>query len=158
MTEEKEKLFSVFAETEDYERPLFLNNLSFGQLIEDIVIPFDKKEPFFIDGKPTERSKIRRIKILRQKERFLTAFEDLHVGLRRGSPEQKKIYADQYHIRLEASMREGGEDVTSQIIQAYNMKIKPSLKDYFKNRPELIESAFKIFLEGLKILRTPGSC
>lgn len=37
----------------------------------------NKKEPFFIDGAPIKRDKIQRLKILRQKGVFRTAFSQL---------------------------------------------------------------------------------
>jgi len=151
-TEEKKDLFAVFAEAEGFETPLILINLTFARLIDDIVFPYEEKEPFFIDGVSISQKALKKLKILRQKERFLTAFEDLHIGLRRGTKEEQKIYGEQYHIRLEAALREGCEDVTSQVIKAFDAKIRPSLKDYLPKREELIQAAYQVFIAGMKIL------
>ncbi len=150
--EEKKELFAVLAEAEGYEKPLILTNLSFARLIDDVVYPFEKKEPFFIDGTPIMREKIRKLKILRQREYFPRLLGELHRGLRRGDIKRQKIYGDQYYIRFEAALRAGCEDVTSQVIKAFDTKIKPKLKDYLPKREELIEAAATFFWEGIKKL------
>jgi len=149
---EKEELFAVFAEAEDNDKPLILLNLSFARLIDDVVFPFEKKEPFFIDGVPLTREKIRKLKILRQGEGFLRSLAWLHRGLSHGDVKRQKTYGDQYFIRFEAAIRTGCEDVTSQVIKAFDTKIKPRLKDYLPNREELIEATAKFFWEGIKTL------
>jgi hypothetical protein len=45
-----------------------------------------------------------------------------------------------------------GEDVTSQVIKAFDFKIKPCLKDYLPKREELIAAAFQVFVESVKAL------
>ena len=152
MNEEKEKLFAVFAEAEEYDRPLILTDLTFARLIDDVVFPFKKKEPFFIDGAPIKREKIRKLKILRQKDHFQYLFYELHRGMHRGDKARQKVFGEQYHTRLEAVLREGCEDVTSQVIKAFNTKIKPNLRDYLPKREELIQAAATFFWEGIKKL------
>ncbi len=150
--EEKKDLYAVLAETKDSERPLILINLNFPRLIDDVVFPYEEDKPFFIDGVPLTRKKITRLKILRQNDSFLTAFHILHHGMKKGDPERQKFFGQQYHVRLEAALREGCEDVTSQIIKAYDEKIKPSLKEYLAKRPELIQAANQAFLTTIKFL------
>lgn len=152
MSEEKKELFAVFAEAEGYDNPLILTDLTFARLIDDVVVPFEKNEPFFIDGAPLKREKIRKLKILHQKEIFPTVLADLLWGMRRLRLELQKIYGEQYYIRLEAALREGTKDVTSQVIKAFNTKIKPSLKNYLPKREELIQAAATFFWEGIKKL------
>jgi hypothetical protein len=152
MSEEKKELFAVFAEVQDFDRPLILTDLTFARLVDDIIFPFENEEPFFIDGVPVSKKKVRMLKILRQKDTFLGLFEDLHITLRRGETERQKTYGQQYHTRLEAILREGCEDVTSQVIKAFDSKIKPHLKDYLPKRKELIEAASAFFWEGVKKL------
>ena len=53
---------------------------------------------------------------------------------------------------VEAILRENSEDVTAQIIKAYDRAIKPSISDYWLKREALIQAAMKIFLEGVKSL------
>lgn len=152
MNEEREKLFAVFAEAAEYDKPLILTNLTFARLIDDILVLFERKKPFFIDGAPINREKIRKLKILRQKDDFPHLFYELHRGMRRGDKARQKIFGDQYHTRLEAVLREGCEDVTSQVIKAFDTKIKPSLRDYLPKREELIQAASTFFWEGIKKL------
>jgi hypothetical protein len=152
MSEEKKELFAVFAEVQDFDKPLILTNLTFARLLDDIVVPFENEEPFFIDGVSADKKKVRMLKILRQKDRFPGLFEDFNFALRRGEIERQKTYGQQYHTRLEAILREGCEDVTSQVIKAFDSKIRPRLKEYLPKRNELIEAASAFFWEGVKKL------
>lgn len=152
MNEDKKELFAVFAEAEGYDKPLILTNLTFARLIDDVVVHFEKEEPFFIDGAPINHKKIHKLKILRQKEHFPRLFYGLHRGMRRGDKAQQKTFGNQYHVRLEAALREGCEDVTSQVIKAFDSEIKPKLKDYLPKREELIQAASTFFWEGIKKL------
>jgi hypothetical protein len=149
-------LFAVFAEVQGFDKPLILTNLTFARLLDDIVVPFENEEPFFIDGVPADKKKVRMLKILRQKDRFPGLFEDFNFALRRGEIERQKTYGQQYHTRLEAILREGCEDVTSQVIKAFDSKIRPRLKEYLPKRNELIEAASAFFWEGVKKLS--GMC
>lgn len=150
--EENKDLYAVFAETEDSIHPLILINLTFARLIDDVVVLYEENKPFFIDGVPLMKEKIKRLKILRQKKFFLNAFHDLHRGIRQGTLERQKTYAQQYHVRLEAALRESCEDVTSQIIKAFDAKIRPSIRKYLEKRPELIQAAYQTFLATIKLL------
>jgi hypothetical protein len=151
-TEEKKELFTVFAEAEGQDKPLILINLTFARLIDDVVIPYEEKKPFIIDGVSITRDRIYRLKILRQKERFRRLFYRLHSSLRRGDKAVQKTVGEQYHVRLEAIIREGCEDVTSQVIKAFDAKIRPRLKDYLPKREELIQAAYQVFIAAMKIL------
>jgi hypothetical protein len=152
MLDSKAELFAVFAEVDGYERPLILTGLTFGRLIDEVILPNEEDKPFFVDGALVDKKKIRRLKILRQKEAFQTAFFDLHHGMRRKDEKIQKLYGEQYHVRLEAALREGCEDVTSQVIKAYAVKVKPNIKKYLPNRSEIIEGAWTFFMEALKKL------
>jgi hypothetical protein len=148
----KEDKFAVFAEAEGFDKPLILLDLTFGRLIDDIVVPFDKGDPFFIDGAPLEKSKIRRIKVLRVQEDFGHKIWELNRGLTKADHQTRKIYGEQYNTRFEHALRSSSEDVTSQVIKAYNQAIKPKIKDYLPKRKELINAAVRIFIEGMKSL------
>ncbi len=81
------------------------------------------------------------------------ALHDLHSSMRtHGVTRIRQLYAEQYHIRLEAILRESGEDVTSQVLKAFDRTIRPSVKDYLPKREELIKAALSLFLEGMKAL------
>jgi hypothetical protein len=69
-----------------------------------------------------------------------------------GEHQTQKIYGDQYETRFEHALRTDAEDVTSQIVKAYNQAVKPKLKDYIPQRGELISAATTIFVEAMKAL------
>lgn len=151
--DDKQESFGVFVEAEGYEKPLILTGLTFARLFDDIVKPFQTDEPMFVDGAPLEKKMIRKIKILSlRRSDFGMAFGDLNYGMREGNDKIQKLYGEQYHIRLEAALRECGEDVTSQIIKAFETKVKPGIKEYLPKRDELISAASKFFWEGIKTL------
>jgi hypothetical protein len=151
MDDKKEYLFAVISEINDYPKSLILTHLNFAQLMEDVVIPYQNDKPFFVDGVPVTRKKIKKIKIIGQMEFFKNTFSELHHTMRRGELDKQKIYAEQYNVRLEALLRESGEDVTSQIIKAYDLSVKPKLTKYLPNRKELYDAALNLFIEGLKL-------
>ncbi len=152
MTDEsqKEKQFGLVAEVEGYNKQLVMLDLPFGRLIDEIVVPYDNDEAFFIDGVTITKSKIKRIKIVELTDKFRWGMGELERGMTRG--QDKKIYGDQYHTRFEHILRTDTVDVTSQVIKAYNQVIKPSIKDYLPKREELITSATRVFIEGMKLL------
>jgi len=137
--EKKQDMFAVYAVRRSEPTPLIQTHLPFGRLMDDIVVPFESDEVFFIDGAPVKANDLDRIKIVRQKESFSHTFHDLHHGMRWGSDLKKQeLYAKQYHVRLEALLRESGEDVTAQVVKAFRMIIKPKLKDYIPNKEALL--------------------
>jgi len=144
--------FSVFAEAEGTEMPLMLTDLTLARLFDDIVVPYQTEEAFFIDGAPLTRNQIKRIKILKQKDTFEEEVFRFNKTLTRAESSLRKIYGDQYHTRLEAVLRSNTEDVTSQVIKAYDVAIKPSIKDYIPKRDELISAGTKVFIESIKLL------
>lgn len=151
--EKSQKLFAVYALRKGDAKPLIQTHLTFGRLMDDIVIPFDSDERFFIDGAPVSATDLDRIKIIRQSDFFDQTFNDLHHSMRWGSNlKMQELYANQYHIRLEALLRESGEDVTSQILKAYKTVIKPKLKEYLPNRDTLLDAAVQVFTATMKSL------
>lgn len=151
--QKKEDVFAVFAEADGQSKPLIMTHLTFARLMDEAVLPYQTDEPFFIDGAPLKRQNLKRLKIIKQQEFFHDTFHDLHHSMRWGSDLKKQqLYAEQYHIRLEALLRESGEDVTSQILKAFDRSIKPSLKDYIPKREELIKAALTLFVESMKAL------
>src|SRR5260370_3303063 len=154
MNAKKEEIFAVYAEADGQTKPLIMTHLTFAKLMDDVVVPYQTDEPFFIDGAPLKRQGLRRMKIIRQGEFFDQTFRKLHADMRWG-PDRKRqqLYTDQYHIRLEALLRESGEDVTSQVLKAFDSTIRPRLKDYLPNREELIKAAFTLFVDGMKPVR-----
>lgn len=152
-----ESAFAVFAEADGYEKPLIMTGLTFARLLDDIVVPFESKKPFFIDGAPVMREKVRRIKIIRQIGDFDLFFHDVHWRLREGGLSTQRVLGEQYYVRIEALLCECGEDVTAQVVKAFDTTIRPKLSDYLPKRQELIAAAAKVFLEGIKTLSGSGA-
>ena len=143
--------FAVVAEVSDISKPLYLTELTFARLMDDVVVPYQKGERFFVDGVPVEAKALQRIKIVLETQDFRRLFHDLHRGLRTGDAKLTKTYGDQYSVRLDAAFRLG-EDVTSQAIKAFEAEIEPSLSDYLPKRKELIQAAWSVFLTAIKQL------
>lgn len=150
--EKQEDPFGVVAEVEGRQRQLVLLDLTFGRLIDEIVVPYDAGAPFFLDGVPVTKDKIRRIKIIKLGGKFRAGLWDLSTGLTRGDHQTQKTYGDQYETRFEHIIRTGAEDVTAQVIKAYVQVVKPRLKDYLPNRQELISATTAVFVEAMKAL------
>jgi hypothetical protein len=155
MNDENQK-FAIIAESKNYERTLYLHDLTFARLIDDVVFPYETKEPFFIDGVAVKSEDLKKIKIVRQKESYEQMFFDLHSDLRASRSSGYKLPAAEYTVRLEALFREAGEDVTSQVVKAFNERILPRLKEYIPNRQELIQGASQVFIEAMKLLARAG--
>jgi len=147
-----DQLFAVFAEAEGHNRPLLQLNLTFPRLMDDVVVPYQSNDTFFIDGATVTAAKLKRIKILRLTPKFPDARRAFDRTLTRAEAPFRKVYGEQYSTRFEHILRENSDDVTAQILKAYNQAIKPSLKDYMPKREELISAALKLFVEGVKSL------
>ncbi|ELI5882891.1 hypothetical protein ACVW8L_004492 [Vibrio parahaemolyticus] len=146
-------LFAVYAEVDGIEKPLILSELTFGRLIDDIVVPYQLGQPFFIDGVVVKAEKLKRIKILLlNKKHYEHYINKFNRSLDTGTVEFRTMYGEQYNVRLEHILRFNSEDVTSQILKAYDQAIKPKIQDYLPNRSELISSATQIFTESIKLL------
>ena len=150
--DQEHKLFGIIAESEGYDNKMILLDFPFGRLMDEIIVPYDTEKSFFIDGVPTTKAKIKRIKIVELGVSYQHAMGELKRGMTLGSDSIKKTYGEQYATRFEHILRTNTVDVTSQVIKAYNQAIKPSLKDYLPKRKELIDGATTIFIEGMKLL------
>jgi hypothetical protein len=98
------------------------------------------------------KKELKKLKIIRLNDNFSVAFDYMHQLLHHSDTTIQKLYGEQYQIRVEALLRGNGEDVTSQIISAYDKTIKHRLKDYLRKREELIKAALEVFVESVKIL------
>ena len=88
----------------------------------------------------------------KSQDTFENALFKFNETLTKANANFRKIYGEQYHIRFEAVLRYNTEDVTSQIIKAYDTAIKPRIKDYIPKREELISAGIKVFIESIKLL------
>ncbi|MFB3788534.1 MAG: hypothetical protein ACE15F_19420 [bacterium] len=144
--------FAIYAEAKEYWRPLIMTHLPFARLIDDIVFPFEKNEPFLIDGAPLQRDRITKIKILRLLSDFPESWDRFHQALFGGGSEQKRIYGEQYHLRVEAILRRHCEDVTAQLLKTFHRVIRPRWDEYEHIRDDLIHTAAIDFVQSLKRL------
>jgi hypothetical protein len=147
-----DRKFALYAVRKGEPGPLIQINLPWDRLMEDIVFPFDNGEMFFIDGAAVKSTDLDRLKILLQGPGFSNEFALLNWSLRVGDVKSKEVHAKQYPTFFEAILRSRCEDVTSQVVKAYKTAIKPSLKDYLPRKELLLESAVKLFIEGMKLL------
>ena len=147
-----DRKFAIYAVRKERPEPLIQINLPWERLMEDAVFPFDGGEMFFIDGAAVKSTDLDRMKILLQGPGFSNEFALLNRSLRMGDTKGIEMHAKQYPTLFEAMLRNRCEDVTSQVIKAYKTAIKPSLKDYIPKKELLLDSAVKIFIEGIKLL------
>ncbi len=153
--EKNDDRFLVWAETDSHSKPLIMKGLPVARLFDDIVVPYQMGETFFLDGASVTAKELKRLKILRAKQPYLDdALGVFQRALTRGEGPIQKTYGEQYHVRFEAILRENSEDVTAQIIKAYDRAIRPSIKDYLPKREELINAATSFFMEAVKRLGT----
>jgi hypothetical protein len=81
-----------------------------------------------------------------------SAFKVLNTQLQRGDVQVQKTVGQHYHLRVEALLRQYGDDSTAQVVKAYVAKVKPHLKNYLPKREEVISLAYKFFFKGVKSL------
>lgn len=148
---DSDALFAVLASKREHDSPLYLQGLTFGRLIDEVVVPYETKTAFFIDGVPVTRADLTRLKIVQQGPEFAERFRDLHYFLQRGGS-NARVTAEDYPMKLAALFRGSGVDVTVQVLNAYEAEIGDRLKDYLANRPQLIEAAAKVFFETIRLL------
>jgi hypothetical protein len=148
----EDKLFAVIAEKDGYNKELVLLKLPFARFIDEVIVPYDSGDTFFIDGVPVKNTNLNRIKIVELAEHFQGQMNKFERGLTLSDDKTKKMYGDQYQTRFEHILRNYSTDVTAQVISAFNHAIKPSIKDYLPNRKELIDAATKIFVESIASL------
>jgi hypothetical protein len=149
---QNELRFGVVAEIEGRPRPVVLLKVPFGRIIDEIIVPYDNDEPFFIDGVPVTRKNIKRIKVVELSGAFDTAMGEFENMLNHGKAENQKIWGDQYETRFEHIIRIYTQDVTAQVIKAYSQAVKPRLKDYIPKREEIISAVTTLFVETMRLL------
>ena len=66
--------------------------------------------------------------------------------------DRASLSGNSYYEMIEHLMRTYGQDITSQVIQAYEQAILPMIKEYLTKREELVKAAFQIVSVALKSL------
>ena len=144
--------YVVLAEVEGHEKPLIALNLTFPRLMDEVIVPYQQDQPFFLDGVPVTKAKLRRIRVLRDNGGLPSELVQLDRMLSLGSLDQKIEIAQNYGSMIEAIARANCADVTAQVIKVFETSVRPRLRDYLPKREEIIEGAFRVLLENLKQL------
>lgn len=156
LTVEADPKFAVLAEKKAYERSLYLHSLSFGRLMDDVVVPYEAGDAFFVDGVSVDKKTLVRIKIVRQSPNFDHHFMQL-PNFAAAPSSGKFVKASDYAVRLDVLFRGHTEDVTGQVINAFKVGVLPRLKEYMPKRDELLSAALTVFVEATKQLASGGA-
>lgn len=149
-----DSLYTVMAIRKHESTQLVMIRLTWERLMEDVVIPYDTGEMFFIDGAPVKATDLDRMKILLQGPRFDPEFRNLHSHLRTSDLKGKEMYAKQYPVFFNALLQNYCQDVTSQVIKAFRTEVKPRLKDYLPEKKDILDAGVKFFSETFKAIAT----
>ena len=144
--------FNVLAVRKDNPHPLFQIDLPWQRLMEDVVVPYEAEERFFLDGAPIKATELDRIKILLQTPDFNPVFRVFQREMRIGELKTRELNAKNYPIYLESILREKCVDVTAQVISAFRTEAKARLSDRLPDRKALWDATFKLAAEGLRTL------
>ena len=144
--------FNVFAIRKDNPQPLIQIDLTWQRLMEDVVVPYDKGDLFFLDGAPVKATDLHRIKILSQGPNFGPVFRDFHGKMRNADLKIRELHAKHYHVYLEAMLREKCSDITSQVINVFRTAAKAKLSDRLPDRKQVWDATFQLLLESGKAL------
>ena len=154
MTNDQEKdTFCVYAKVRSINKPLLMLGLSFGRVVDDVLIPFEKNEKLFLDGVPSNKSDILQIKILKETTNFKQAHGWLHNDLRNSNEKRMELVAKNYEVMLDEVIRTNCEDITAQVMKAFDNSIKPKLMDYLPKKEEIIKAGFEVLLKSLESLK-----
>jgi hypothetical protein len=137
--------FAILADKKGGPKGLFLHGLTITRLYEHVIVPYEENRPFFIDGVPLDKKTLRRIKIVRQDQRFDLDVRRLHNRIK--NPRGSSLYTPiaDYPGRLAALFQERSTDVTSDIIDAYREKKKMKIPT-----DRLIEAASQIAVAAIR--------
>lgn len=142
--------FAVYAFRKANPEPLFQLDIPWAHLMADIVEPYDSGGMFFVDGAAIKATDLDRMKILVVGPGFSQTFGWLNHDLRSGDVKKKEVAAKNYHVLIEAMLREQCTDITSQVISAFRTAVKPKLSDRLPDKTVLFDAAIKLLIEGTK--------
>ena len=152
MPDEAEKeTFCVYAKVRSFDKPLLMLGLSFGRVVDDVLIPLEKNELVSLDGVSSKKEDILQLKILKETVIFKQAYSGFYHELHKAHDiKRRELVAKNYDLMLEDLMRRNCQDITSQVVKAFDNSIKPKLSDYLPKKEELIKGAFEALLVSLK--------
>lgn len=142
--------FTILAVRKSNPEPLLQMDIPWERLMEDVVEPYDSGEMFFIDGAPVKASEMDRLKILVNGPQFQEMFAWLNQGLRASDAKKREVTAKNYHVLVEALLRERCTDITSQVVSAFRTAVKPKLSDRLPDKKVLFDAAIKLLIEGTR--------
>ena len=131
---EKVEFYAVYVEAKGHEKPLLQLELNFARVIDDIIVPYQTGEAFFVDGAPLTTEKITRIKVLKLNQEYERAKWLFDRDLTTGDAPTRKLYGEQYNTRFEHILRKTSEDVTSQVLKAFNQEHTPWVRSNVMTR------------------------
>ena len=76
-----ESRYAVLVEKRGYDKRLYLHDLPFDRLVEEVVVLYEDGNPFFIDGVAVTKEILDKIKIIEQAATFAPQFTRLHQHL-----------------------------------------------------------------------------
>jgi hypothetical protein len=145
-----EECFSVFAKKTGSDKGLLMNALTFARLLDDVVHPYKENKPFFIDGRTVTQGELDVIKIVKEGSEFGQRLEYFLRRMRIPRTEEFKLSPEKFDLYLESLIRDQCEDVTSQVINAYD-SAQGKFKKYLKEQ-DWLDFAHKVFTGSLKLL------
>jgi hypothetical protein len=142
-----ESRYAVLAEKRSYDKRLYLHDLTFDQLVDEVVVPCGDGKPFFIDGVPVEQKTLEKIKIVKQAPTFAPQFTRLHQHLDFPKDAPHRVTIQDYPGRLDALFRAAGSDITTSLVAAYREKKPLNLP-----KDELVKGLFSLVAVGIRSL------
>jgi hypothetical protein len=123
------------------------HDLSFDRLMEDLVIPYEERKPFRVDGTHFQnRDEVARVKIVAQTQQFDDALSLLNRGIAYPNGHSRHVPLSDYPGRLAAIFRSQARDITSDILNVYAEKKKLKLPS-----KETIKAVADVVVQGLKL-------
>ena len=128
--------YAIVAETGQWAESLCELHIPMARLLEAYVSPYEEGETFLIDGVAVNREALRRFKVVRQSQYFVSELRSIGRKMRHQPKDAGKEVARHYITIFDDLLRNSTVDVTNQLISAYTSE-KPTVK------PSLAERAMK---------------
>jgi len=158
---------AVFVQLKEGGEELLVRNMTLERVLEEVVVPYNTSELFFIDGIRADASKIHRIKILVQQPDFEVLMSELFKTIAGRSPQflpnsprAKSATEDAIRNkseRITAIVEQYSEDITSQMMDAYAATMMGSvskLQDFQDERKALLDGFRKRVIDSVQAIAT----